>query len=61
MCAIPAIGSRWQNRKTAEVITVESFDGQYAVVRGEHERDGNWQFLVAISHFEPGGNYFPAK
>jgi hypothetical protein len=36
----PDVGSTWRNNDTGEIVTVESFDGGYAVVYGEYEGFG---------------------
>lgn len=54
----PTPGSVWRDTETGEVVKVESFDGAYAVVIGEHHSlgcgvndRGEPVFLVQPGHF----------
>ena len=55
----PIAGSSWRDTRTGEIVTVDSFDGAYAVVCGEHPGSGRGQthsgkanaFLVQRTHF----------
>jgi hypothetical protein len=48
------LGSRWQDR-TGEVVTVEDYNLDIVVLRGEHPRGQSWQFRVSRSDFPPFG------
>lgn len=55
----PKPGSVWRDSETGEIVTVDSFDGAYAVVTGDHPDTGRGMtlcgkpnaFLVQRSHF----------
>ena len=61
----PPPGSKWRNIATGEIVEVDSFDGDYAVVCGEHPEVGRGNthsgkpnaFLVQAGCF--GGTYLP--
>jgi hypothetical protein len=60
-------GTVWKDTETGEIVTVESYDGAYAVVFGEHPATGRGisfegkpnAFLVQKTHF--GTLYVPEE